>query len=110
MNTSNTSESSKFSDSADGGFLSFSKSNDNSTSNWQKNPFKSHSPYHNRQQINEQFSPQGFSSPIHNKRNFIGNRNQSGNHGERFRGNQSYNRGNNWKTHGDNRKVSTKKC
>lgn len=104
MNTSEMNNSNK--ESADGDFISFSK--DNSSSNWRKTPFKSFSPYQNR---NEQFSPhgspQGFSSPIHNQRKFHGNRRQSGNsYGDRFRGNHSYNRGNNWKNRGDNRKVN----
>lgn len=91
----------------DGGFISFS--NDNSKSNWHhKTPFKTYSPHQNvREQFSPRGSPQGFSSPIYNQRNFHGNRRQSGNsYGDRFRGNQSYNRGNNWKNRNDNRRVS----
>lgn len=97
-------------DSGDGGFIAFS--NDNPSSNWRKTPFKSsynNSSHQNRQDQFSPFhgSPQGFSSPIYHQRNFSGNRRQSGNsYGDRFRGNQSYGRGNNWKNRNDNRKVS----
>ncbi len=96
-NTTNTTDDGA----ADGGFISFS--NDNSSSNRRKTPFKPYA-HQNRQQFSPHGSPQGFSSPIHNQRNF--NRNRGNPYGDRFRGNQSYSRGNNWKNRNDNRKVS----
>ncbi|KAG4068503.1 hypothetical protein HA402_004844 [Bradysia odoriphaga] len=94
----------------DGGFIAFS--NDNPSSNWRKTPFKSshnNSPHQNRHDQFSPFhgSPQGFSSPIYHQRNFNANRRQSGNsYGDRFRGNQSHNRGNNWKNRSDNRRPN----